>query len=67
MIEPTAAKDSQKPAANGAQGSKMQTMAAAVDNTATGDRARPDSRATPATASIQQVRCAGISHPASAA
>ncbi len=62
----TAPNDSQNPAAIGAHGSSTQTTAAAVASTPGSAAARPDSFAAPATASIQQVRCAGIPQPANA-
>ena len=65
-IAATAANDSQKPAAIGAHGSATQTMAAAVHRTSRVLRARPLASASPAAASIQQVRCAGRPQPASA-
>src|SRR5690606_21977618 len=62
-MAPTAAKDNQKPADSGAQGSETTTTAAASASTSPIRPARPEAEAQAATASIQQVRCAGIPQP----
>ena len=65
-IAATAANDSQKPAASGAHGSNTAITAALVSSTDAIERPRPLTIAAPASASIQQVRCAGMPQPASA-
>src|SRR5690606_39542612 len=62
-MAPTAAKESQKPADSGAQGSETTTTAAASTSTSEIRPARPVADARAAVASIQQVRCAGIPQP----
>ena len=67
VIAQTAPKDSQKPADSGAQGSTRTMISIASDKTGPRPRRRAEPLARPAPNSIQQVRCAGIAQPESAA
>jgi len=64
VIAATAANESQKPGASGAHGSSTVTTPAASASTCSIERERPAASDMPATISIQQVRCAGMPHPA---
>ena len=60
----TAPKDSQKPGASTAQGSKASTTPSASASTRSGAAMRPDHKASATMVTIQNVRCAGTAKPA---